>query len=489
MPSSPGDTSTMRAGHSEQPSAVEWLGRMAARELSAREVTEHYIDRVLEANERLNAVAAIDPASALSAAAESDRLRAAGDHRPLLGLPITVKDSLEVAGLPATGGSLARAGYMPARDATVVRRVRDAGAIVLAKTNLPEYSSSYETDNVVHGRTVHPLDTERTPGGSSGGEAALIAAGASPVGLGTDGGGSIRVPAHYCGVLGLRPSVGRVPVTGNWPATRASGYMDLYCIGPLARFAEDLELILSVIAGPDGIDPYAIPAPLVSGRPDPAGLRVGWFVDSPRVTSTPGTRAAVAAAVGSLEEAGASVRPIEPPWDPDPTDLFMTAVVADGGAQARADVAGAGGRHHPQFQSFLDAAPGRTLTAEGWFAVQRDILELRSRTRQLFTGLDLLICPVVAGPAPRHDEPPAGLPREEYGRYRAFDFVHLVAIAGLPAASVPAGSEEGLPVGVQVVGPPFREDVVLAVASLLETAGPEVAATPTAAQADWESPE
>jgi Asp-tRNA(Asn)/Glu-tRNA(Gln) amidotransferase A subunit family amidase len=479
----------MGAADSAQPSAVEWLARMTAGELSARELTEHYIDRVLEADVRLNAVAAIDPASVLSAAAETDRLRAAGDHRRLLGLPITVKDSLEVAGLPATGGSLARAGYVPARDATVVRRLRDAGAIVLAKTNLPEYSSSYETDNLVHGRTVHPLDPERTPGGSSGGEAALLAAGASLVGVGTDGGGSIRVPAHYCGVLGLRPSIGRVPVTGNWPATRASGYMDLYCVGPLARYTEDLELILPVIAGPDGVDPYAVPAPLASGRPDPAGLRVGWFLDSPRVRSTPGTRAAVAAAVGSLEEAGASIRQMEPPWDPDPTDLFMTAVVADGGAQARADVAGAGGRHHPQFQSFLDAARGRTLTAEGWFGVQRDILDLRSRTRQLFSGLDILICPVVAGPAPRHGEPPAGLPREEYGRYRAFDFVHLVAIAGLPAASVPAGSEEGLPVGVQVVGPPFREDLVLAVAALLETAGPELGATPVAAQAGGEGPE
>jgi amidase len=489
MPSSPGDTATMGASHSAQPSAVEWLERMAAGELSARELTDHYIERVLEANERLNALAALDPEGALGAAEEADRMRARGDRRPLLGLPVTVKDSIEVAGLPATGGSLARAGYVPARDATVVRRLRDAGAIVLAKTNLPEYSSSYETDNLVHGRTVHPLDPERTPGGSSGGEAALIAAGASAVGVGTDGGGSIRVPAHYCGVLGLRPSIGRVPVTGNWPATRASGYMDLYCVGPLARYAQDLELILPVIAGPDGIDPYAVPAPLVSGRSDPAELRVGWFLDSPRVRSTPGTRATVAAVVGSLEDAGASVRAVEPPWDPDPTDLFMTAVVADGGAQARADVADAGGRHHPQFKSFLDAAPERTLTAEGWFAVQRDILDLRTKTRQLFTALDILICPVVAGPAPRHGEPPAGLPREEYGRYRAFDFVHLVAIGGLPAASVPAGTEDGLPVGVQVVGPPFREDLVLTVASLLETAGAEVAGTAVTTRAGGESPE
>jgi amidase len=471
MPSSLGESPTFGADRTRQPSAVGWLARMAAGELSARELTGHYLTRLHEANTRLNAVAAVDPEAAVSAADAADRARGRGESRPLLGLPVTVKDSLEVAGLPATGGSLARADYVPDRDATAVRRLRDAGAIVLAKTNLPEYSSSYETDNLVHGRTVHPLDPDRTPGGSSGGEAALAAADATPLGLGTDGGGSIRVPAHYCGVVGLRPTVGRVPMTGNWPATRASGYMDLYCLGPLGRFVEDVALVLSVLDGPDGVDPYVVPAPLPAERPDPRGLRVGWFVESPRVRVTPGTEAAVSAAARWLAEAGASVRAIEPVWDPDPTELFMTAVVADGGAQARADVAPAGGRHHPQFQTFLDAASERALTAEQWFAVQRDILALRAAMRRLLSGLDVVLCPVVAGPAPRHGEPPAGLPQEEYGRYRAFDFVHLVAIAGLPAASVPVGSEAGLPVGVQVVGPPFREDLVLAAAGLLEEAG------------------
>jgi amidase len=475
MPSSSADAGPMR-----QPSAVEWLARMAARELSARELTEHYVERVWEADRRLNALAAFDPDGVLVAADEADAARARGDKRPLLGLPVTVKDSLEVAGLIATGGSLARADHTPNQDATVVRRLRQAGAIVLAKTNLPEYSSSYETDNLVHGRTVHPLDPERTPGGSSGGEAALAAADASPLGVGTDGGGSIRVPAHYCGVLGLRPTVGRVPMTGNWPATRASGYMDLYCAGPIARYLEDLELVLPLIVGPDGVDPYAVWVPLTTERTDPGGLRVGWFVSLPAVNVTPGTEAAVAAAAASLADAGAAVREVKPPWKPDATELFMTAVMADGGAQARVDVAAAGGCHHRQFREFLDAASERALSASEWFAVQRDIFGLRSAVRRLFAELDILICPVAAGPAPLHGRPPAGLPQEEYGRYRAFDFVHLMAIGGLPAASVPVGSEDGLPIGVQVAGPPFREDVVLSVASLLESAtvaSPALAAT------------
>lgn len=470
MASSPGDTRTAAAGGERQPSAVEWLARMAARELSARELAEHYLERVQDANTNLNALAAFDPDATLSAADEADRARARGDMRPLLGLPVTVKDSLEVAGLPATGGSLARAGYVPDRDATVVHRLREAGAIVLAKTNLPEYSSSYETDNLVYGRTAHPLDPERTPGGSSGGEAALAGADASPLGVGTDGGGSIRVPAHYCGVFGLRPTIGRVPVTGNWPATRASGYMDMYCVGPLARYVEDLELLLPLMVGPDGVDPYAVPAPLKMKPPDRGKLKVGWFVESPAVSATAGTEAAVKQAVSSFENAGAAVRKVEPPWEPNPTELFMTAVVADGGAQARADVAAARGRHHPQFRDFLDAAAERALSAEQWFAVQRDILELRAAVRGLFASLDILVCPVVAGPAPRHGEPPAGLPQGEYARYRAFDYVHLIAIAGLPAASVPVAREDGLPIGVQVAGPPFREDLVLSAAAGLESA-------------------
>jgi amidase len=455
-----------------QPSAVEWLGRLAMGELSARELTEHYVECVQEANTRLNALAGFDPDAALSAADAADRARARGESGPLLGLPVTVKDSLEVAGLPATGGSLARADHVPERDATAVRRLREAGAIVLAKTNLPEYSSSYETDNLVHGRTLHPLDPARTPGGSSGGEATLLAADASPVGLGTDGGGSIRVPAHYCGVVGLRPTVGRVPMTGNWPATRASGYMDLYCLGPLARSVEDVSLLLSVIAGPDGVDPYAVPAPLPAERPEPSGLRVGWFVESPRVSVTPGTEAAVVAAARTLADAGASVRPIEPPRELDPTELFMSAVVADGGAQARADVAAAGGRHTAEFQAFLDAASERALTAKQWFALQRDIHALRAATRRLLADVEIVLCPVVAGPAPRHGEPPAGLPHEDYARYRGFDFVHLVAIAGLPAASVPFATEDGLPIGVQVIGPPFREDIVMAASAVLEESRP-----------------
>ncbi len=444
---------------------------LARAELSARELAEHYLARIAEVDERVHAVVALDPEVVLERADEADLARRAGDDRPLLGLPVTIKDSIDVAGLPCTGGSFARAGYVPDRDATVVRRLRDAGAIVLAKTNVPEYSSAYETDNAVHGRTNHPMDAARTPGGSSGGEAALAGADATPLGIGTDGGGSLRVPAHYCGVVGLRPTVGRVPDTGTWPQTRASGYMDLFCVGPMARFSEDIGLVLPLISGPDWQDPYAVPAPLG----DPAavslkGLRVGVFADDPRLSVTCGTLAALSHAARVLSEAGAAVQEVSAPWEEDPTELFFACVAADGGAQVRADLADARGRHRPLMSGLLDAVSARQPDAAEWFATQARVFGLRAAVRALARQVDVLLCPVAAGPAPHHGMPPGGLAPESYGEFRGFDYVHLIALGGLPAASVPAGREDGLPIGVQVAAAPYREDLVLAAAAALEAA-------------------
>ena len=444
---------------------------LARGELSARELAEHYLKRIAEVDERLHAVVAIDPDAALARADEADLARRAGDRRPLLGLPVTIKDSIDVAGLPCTGGSFARDGYIPARDATVVSRLRDAGAVVLAKTNVPEYSSAYETDNAVFGRTNHPDDPARTPGGSSGGEAALAAAQATPLGIGTDGGGSLRVPAHYCGLVGLRPTVGRVPDTGTWPRTRAGGYMDLFCVGPIARFSEDIGLVLPLISGPDWQDPYAVPAPLGDAAAVSLdGLRVGVFADDPRLSVSCGTLAALARAARVLSEAGAAVREVSAPWEEDPTELFFACVAADGGAQIGEDLADAQGRHHPLMSGLLDAVSARRPSAADWFAVQARVFALRAAVRAMASEVDVMLCPVVAGPAPLHGCPPGGLPPESYGEFRAFDYVHLMALGGLPAASVPVGREDGLPVGVQVAAAPYREDLVLAVAAALEAA-------------------
>lgn len=453
----------------EDPTASEWLRRLAAGETTAVALVAQTLTAIVAADRELGAVVASDPERALREAADADAARGRGEQRPLLGLPITVKDNLDVAGLRTAAGSAARPDHVAAADASAVRRLRQAGAIVVAKTNVPEASSDYETENAVFGRTVHPLDSERTPGGSSGGEAALIAAGASLAGVGTDGGGSIRVPSHYCGIAGLRPTVGRVPETGQWPPTRASGMGDLSCVGPMARRAEDLGLLLAAMAGPDGVDPYAVPVPL--GRPaevEVEALRVAWYGEDPGFPVSGGTRAAVATAAAALADLGCAVEEVSPPPATEATELFFAAVGGDGGAHLL-EHCGHGLPHTAQFQAMLDGFPATPPTADRFFALQRRVFELRARIRNWAGARDVVLCPVVSGPAPRHGEPP-GPQAAGADRYAAFNYVHTYALAGMPAASVPAGTENGLPIGVQVVGAPWREDVVLATAQVLESA-------------------
>jgi amidase len=239
----------------------------------------------------------------------------------------------------------------------------------------------------------------------------------------------------------------------------------------MARFSEDIGLVLPLISGPDWQDPYAVPVPLG----DPAavslnGLRVGVFADDPRLSVTCGTLAALSRAARALSEAGAAVREVSAPWEEDPTELFFACVAADGGAEVRGDLAAAQGRHHPLMAGLLDAVGARNPLAVEWFAVQARVFALRAAVRALAREVDVLLCPVAAGPAPHHGMPPGGLPPESYGEFRGFDYVHLIALGGLPAASVPAGREDGLPIGVQVAAAPYREDLVLAAAAALEAA-------------------
>lgn len=461
------------------PSATAWLARLRAGELSARELVAATLARIDAADARVHAVVSRDDEAALAAAdaadAERARLARAGEPAPpLLGLALTIKDALDVAGLPTRCGTLARAGAPPAaRDATTVARLRAAGAIPLLKTNVPELCSSFETDNLVHGRTRNPLDLDRTPGGSSGGEAALLGADAAIAGLGTDGGGSIRVPSHYVGTVGLRPTAGRTPETGLWPPTRAGGTMDFTCVGPMARHVEDLGLLLAAIAGADGVDPYAVDVALRDWRTvDATRLRVAFYDDHPHVpVTTPGTRAAVRAAAGAFARAGCDVERIAPlgagAGELSATELFFAAAGADGGAAMRAAVAAAGGRHHPQFQALLDAAGGGA-DAAAYLATQARVFAFRAHVRAAIARHDVVLSPVVAGPAPRHGTPPAGIAQEAYLRYEAFEYVHVNAVAGVPAVAVPVAVEDGLPVAVQVAAPAWREDLALAAAALLE---------------------
>ncbi len=452
-----------------EPSAVEWLRRLERRELSARELTEHVLRRLDAADERLNAIVARDDDAAIAASVRADAARRRGERRALLGLPVTVKDSLATAGLRTSSGSAARATHVPDADATAVRRLRDAGAVVVAKTNVPEYTWSYETDNVLHGRTVHPLAPERTPGGSSGGEAALLGADASVAGIGTDGGGSIRVPSHYCGIVGLRPTAGLVPETGCWPPTRDTGMLDMSAVGPMGRYVEDVALLLPVIAGRDDVDPFVQGIEVRDpGGVDAGSLRVGFYVFDGVCTVSPGVRVAVEAAASALAAAGCSVEEASPPDLTSATDLFFALMAADGGARARADLAGAEGRHVPQMRDLLESIRPLAQDATGVFDLMRRLFSFRAAVRGFVSAYDIVVAPVTTGPAPPHGcVPGAETPLE---RYDAFNYTHAYSLAGLPVAVVRAGDERGLPVGVQVVAPAFREDRALAVAAALEEA-------------------
>jgi len=466
---------------SGEPTARELVTQLARRQVSSRELTERYLGRIESVNAVLNAAVHVDPDAALAAADRADRALASGERRPLLGLPLSIKDSIAVAGMPCRSGSWAREGNVPERDATVVARLREAGALVLCKTAVPEYTWSTETESAVFGRTNNPYDPARTCGGSSGGEAALHAVEASPAGVGSDGLCSIRVPAHYCGTFGHRPTVRLVPETGVWPTTKDTGMLDMSTLGPMGRSVDDLALLLPIIAGPDDVDPLVDAAPIGDyRRVDIPSLRVGFYADDGVARPTPGTRAAVERAAEALADAGAAVEEVSPPPLDDVIDIAFGMMAADGGAQARADLAGAVGRHTRQLATLLDDLRSSSLTAEGFFALMRRWIALRSTLRRFVGAHDVLVCPVAAGPAPLHGRRPSD--DEELTDYGDFGYSFALAIAGVPSVVVPAGSERGLPIGVQIVAGAMRDQVALAAGAALEEALAEaVPASPTLA--------
>lgn len=449
-------------------SATALAAAIRAGEVSSLEAVEACLRRIEAVNLRLNAVVRLTDDAVDAARAADAAVRAAGRAGtdrgagitlgPLHGVPFTIKDSIDTAGVVTTAGTVGWTARVPQRDATVMARLRAAGAILLGKTNTPEFTWKDETDNDVFGRTSNAYAPERTSGGSSGGSAAIVAAGGSPFDVGSDSGNSIRTPAHFNGVAGLKPTQGRVPRTGHSPAFHGilGGWTQL---GPIARAVDDLALVLRVISGPDGEDPHVMPVLL--GDPTELQvetLRVVFFTDNGLATPTPETVAAVTAAARVLADAGAQVEERLPAGLNEASELWSRLVGADGYAWLRRLIRGAGTPGDGTY-------PG--LAARGMVPADEltDLLErqdaVRSRLLHFMADVDVIVSPVVPAPAFRHGE--AGAFVDTYAEPHN--------LSGFPAGVVRAGtSPEGLPIGVQVVGAPWREDVVLATMGTIETA-------------------
>lgn len=445
------------------------LAAMISRgDLSAVEVVEAHIARIEQVNPTLNAVVAKRYDAARTEAQEADRRRAKGELLGSLhGVPVTVKDAFDTAGVISTGGTKGRANYVPGQDATAVARLRAAGAIILGKTNLPEFSFAFESDNLIYGRTNNPYDLARTPGGSSGGEAAIIAAGGSPLGLGTDAAGSLRVPSHFCGIATLKPTSGRVPLTGALPpALGPTGC--LWHAGPLARRVKDLILALPLLAGPDWRDPLTPPMPL--GHPADVAvekLRVAFYTDNGIISPTSETANAVRRAANILASTGAGVEEARPSGIEQSLELIVSLFAADGGAGLQMLLQMAGTTEvHPlthRLGQLLQPLAAETPAQFAGLMLRWDMF--RSAMLAFMEQYDVIVCPVNAYPAMLH-----GTTFDD-DKLPAFSYTMTYNLTGWPAAVIRAGtSPEGLPIGVQIVARPWREEVALAVAQHLETA-------------------
>ena len=492
-------------------SATRLAQLIAQRELSAVELVDAHLERIEAVNRTLNAFVFVDREGARRQARAADAAVRRGDALgPLHGVPLSIKSSVAVAGMPWETGSPFRRGVTGDHDAPLVGRVRQAGAIILGVTNVAEQLMAWETDNALYGRTNNPWDVTRTPGGSSGGESAAIAAGLSAGGVGSDGGGSIRIPAHFTGIVGLKPTPGRVPATGHFPPC-GGPFALTGVVGPMARTVDDVALLLSVMAGPDIGDPNGHPVPLggehekgggrlaaggggwaadgggraagggrraagehvgqgfspADGRP-----RTGWFSDDGRTPVEPAISDAVRRAAAALSAAGFEAVPFHPEgldearelwWDifGRASRLLLEPLVAGREAEVHANL--------PQFLAWTRQMP--KITAERLLEVEirRDLL--RTRILQQMQDFPVLLCPVSAVTAFRHGERTWPIAGRDVDYLDAWSYAAWFNLLQNPAVSVPAGlTPDGLPVGVQVVARHWEEMTALAVAREIERA-------------------
>ncbi|MFE3100534.1 amidase [Nocardia tengchongensis] len=467
-------------------SAEELSAALRAGEVTSVELTDEAIARIERDDKVINAICVPDFDRARAAARRADQALARGEDRPLLGIPVTVKESYNMAGLPTTWGMPQHANFVPTEDAVQVSRLKAAGAVLLGKTNVPVMLRDIQSFNEIYGTTNNPWDHGRTSGGSSGGSAAALASGFGALSIGSDLAGSLRTPAHFCGIYAHKPTLGLAPTRGMAPPPTEAlpTDLDLAVVGPMARTARDLTLLLDVMAGPDPLTHgIAYDVALPPARHERlSDFRVLIIEDHPLIPTGSAVRAAVNRVAEALVDEGARVER-HSPLLPDPTEaatLYMRLMLSNAAASLPIDV-----YDQLRTQAAALSPDDRSLDAarlRGMVLSHRDWVETNNRRdlhrqswRQLFTEFDAVICPITPTPAFPHNHD-GGLETRQIAidgvDYPYFDqlvWAGMATMPGLPATAIPAGrSPEGLPVGVQLIGPMFEDRTPLRLAELLE---------------------
>jgi Asp-tRNA(Asn)/Glu-tRNA(Gln) amidotransferase A subunit family amidase len=455
----------------------ELAENIRARKISPVETVDAHLRRIENLQAKLNAFVHLDAEGARREAKAAEAAVLRGDSLGALhGVPISIKSCIDVAGWTCPAGSRLRKDYVAREDAVLVARLRAAGAILLGNTNTPEFLMAYETNNSLSGKTSNPWELSRSPGGSSGGEAAAIASGCSMGGVGSDGGGSVRVPAHFCGISALKPTPGRIPSTGHFPPG-AGAFAWLGVVGPMGRSVGDVRTLFEVMKGPDTDDALSSP---VEGKKyrerDLAGTRIGILETEALGTPTPETKAAVHRAAGLLAEHQFKVEPLRMEGLEQAIELwwfFFGPMVAHLYAGM---VAGHESELSPMFREYMSVANLKVAPTLDKFmdaCVQRDTV--RAALMRQMRDVPILLSPVCLAPAFRYSE---GNWQPGTGYRETMRHSQWLNLAGFPGVSLPMGhSAEGLPIGVQIIGRPYEEEMVLAVAGALE-----------GARGKWEAP-
>jgi Asp-tRNA(Asn)/Glu-tRNA(Gln) amidotransferase A subunit family amidase len=453
-------------------SIAEALQLYRNKQASPVEVLTVHLERVRALQPKLNAFVHIDAESALARARSAESLVLRRESLlPLTGIPVTVKSCIDVAGWPCPAGSLLRKDHVPTADAALVQRLEAAGAILLGSTNVPEFLMAYETDNCLTGKTSNPWNLAYSAGGSSGGEAAAIASGCSMAGIGSDGGGSIRTPAHFCGICGLKPTPGRVPASGHFPAS-TNPFPWLGVVGPMARTVADLRAIFHVVSGPDPGDPLSLSVPVREFYPDSLrGLRIGILENPELGRATPETLSTIRRAAQTLCDLGCRVGPVKLQKLDRALELwwyFFGPVIA---SMIQKNIQGQESLLSPMLREYLSASldepPGDVATLEA-ACTERALVcaEIEAQLRDL----PVLLSPVSTEPAFLHSQGNYQ-PGNAHNYRETMRFSQWLNLGGLPGLSLPFGkSPEGLPINVQLIARPYEEELLLAVAESLEQA-------------------